>query len=74
MSLSEADLEGPLQGASLKRREAPREGGGYPLLQVGVRGPLPGKFFEKWMQMVHSEPIFFCRFRVDFCPKIVCNF
>ena len=31
---------------------------------------LPEKFFEKWMQMVHSEPIFLpssCRF---FPPKL----
>ena len=31
------------------------------------------KVFEKWMQMVHSEPIL-CRVRVDFPPNILCNF
>ena len=58
-------------GALPNRREAPQGegvGGGYPLPQVGVRGASPGEFCEKWMQMVHSEPIF-CRVCVDFSPK-----
>ena len=44
-----------------------------PLLQVGVQGPPPGNFLEKWMQMVHSESIF-CRLRVDFPPPPPFNF
>ena len=39
----------------------------------GVRGASPGKIFEKWTQMVHSEPIF-CRVRVDFFQKTCVQF
>ena len=65
---SVADPEGPLPGGVTKSARSAAAGGGYPLLQVGVRGASPGKIFEKWMQMVHSEPIF-CRVRVDYFPK-----
>ena len=44
-------------------------GGGYPLAQEGVRGATPGKIFEKWTQMVHSEP-FFCLVRVDISQNL----
>ena len=33
----------------------------------------PQKLFEKWMQMVHSYPIF-CRLRVDFSQKLFVNY
>ena len=60
-----------IKSAQPNRRKAPQgesAGGGYPLPQVGVWGASPGKIFEKWTQMVHSEPIF-CRVRVDFFQK-----
>ena len=45
----------------------PKRGVFYALAVGGGRG-LPEKILEKWMQMVHSEPIF-CRVRVDFFPQ-----
>ena len=66
-----ADPEGPLPGGVTKSAGSAAgegAGGGVPLSKVGVPGASSGNFFEKWMQMVHSEPIF-CRVRVDFFPK-----
>ena len=48
-------------------------GRGYPLLQVGVRGPPPGNFLKKGCKWCILSP-FFCRVRVYFFPQNVCNF
>ena len=46
----------------------PKRGVFYALAVGGGGRGLPENIFEKWMQMVHSEPIF-CRVRVDFFPQ-----
>ena len=67
---SVADPEGPLPGRNEIGAKC-RKGGcgrGIPPSAGGGPGASPEKIFEKWMQMVHSEPMF-CRVRVDFPPE-----
>ena len=59
-------FRGRNQIGAKRLREMLREGG-TPSRRWGS-GASPRKFFEKWMQMVHSDPIF-CRVRVNFFPK-----